>query len=74
MRSLFQGSAVPANALAPDANLKGGDLNDYNYNPEKAKEPLAEANWDPQHRHQGCLLLHRPGHCGPDDRRSGVFG
>ena len=27
--------------------LKGGDLNDYNYNPEKAKELLAEANWDP---------------------------
>ena len=24
--TLFQGSAVPANALAPDANLKGGDL------------------------------------------------
>ena len=45
--TLFQGSAVPANALAPDANLKGGDLNDYNYNPEKAKELLAEANWDP---------------------------
>lgn len=43
--TLFQGSAVPANALAPDANLKGGDLNDYNYNPEKAKELLAEAGY-----------------------------
>ena len=43
--TLFQGSAVPANALAPDANLKGGDLNDYNYNPEKAKELLAGSEY-----------------------------
>lgn len=44
--TLFQGAAVPANSLTPDANLKGSDINDYNYDPEKAKELLAEANWD----------------------------
>lgn len=44
--TLFQGAAVPANSLAPDAGLKSDGLNDYKYNPEKAKELLAEANWD----------------------------
>lgn len=44
--TLFQGAAVPANSLTPDANLKSDDLNDYKYDPEKAKQLLAEANWD----------------------------
>lgn len=45
--TLFQGAAVPANSLAPDANLKSDALNDYKYDPEMAKQLLAEANWDP---------------------------
>jgi ABC-type transport system substrate-binding protein len=44
--TLFQGAAVSANALAPDDDLKSSSLNDYSYNPEKAKELLAEAGWD----------------------------
>ena len=44
--TLFQGAAVPANAMAPDANLKDSSLNDYNYDPAKAKELLADAGWD----------------------------
>lgn len=44
--TLFQGAAVSANALAPDDNLKGSGLNDYKYDPDKARELLAEANWD----------------------------
>ncbi len=44
---LFNGAAVPANSLTPDENLKSGDLNDYQYDPEKARELLAEADWDP---------------------------
>ncbi len=44
--TLFQGAAVSANSMVPDADLKDSSLNSYSYNPEKAKELLAEANWD----------------------------
>lgn len=44
--TLFQGAAIPANSMAPDANLKSPNLNTYDYNPEKAKELLADAGWD----------------------------
>lgn len=44
--TLMDGGAVPANSLAPDENLKSDELNNYDYNPEKAKELLAEAGWD----------------------------
>ena len=44
--TLFQGAAVSANSMAPDANLKSSSLNPYSYSPDKAKELLAEANWD----------------------------
>ena len=43
----MSGSVRPSATPLTWSNLKGGDLNDYNYNPEKAKELLAEANWDP---------------------------
>ena len=45
--TLFQGAAVPANSITPDAALKDSSLNNYDYNPEKARELLAEAGWDP---------------------------
>ncbi|EOS64141.1 MULTISPECIES: ABC transporter substrate-binding protein [unclassified Anaerotruncus] len=45
--TLFQGSAVPANSLIPGEADKASGLENYDYNPEKAKELLAEANWDP---------------------------
>lgn len=45
--TLFQGAAVSANALIPDADLKDSAFNDYRFDPAKAKELLAEAKWDP---------------------------
>lgn len=44
--TLFQGAAVSANALIPDADLKDGSFNDYKYDPDKARELLAAAEWD----------------------------
>lgn len=44
--NLLNGAAVPANSLTPNGSSKVSGLNDYEYNPEKAKELLAEANWD----------------------------
>ncbi len=44
--TLFQGAAVPADVLIPGANDKAEGLNQYEYDPEKAKELLAEAEWD----------------------------
>ena len=44
---IFEGAALPANSLTPDGADKVSGLNDYAYNPEKAKELLKEANWDP---------------------------
>ncbi len=46
--NLFKGGAVPANSLTPDGADKIDGLNNYDYNPEKAKELLAEANWNPE--------------------------
>lgn len=45
--TLFEGAAVPADVLIPGAADKASGLNSYDYNPEKAKELLAEANWNP---------------------------
>lgn len=45
--TLFQGAAVPADVMIPGAADKADGLNPYDYNPDKAKELLAEANWDP---------------------------
>lgn len=47
LEGIFEGAALPANSLTPDGADKADGLNDYAYNTEKAKELLAEANWDP---------------------------
>lgn len=47
--NLFKGAAIPANSLTPNEPTKASGLNDYKYNPEKAKELLAAANWDPSY-------------------------
>lgn len=44
--NLFKGAAIPADSLTPNEPTKVEGLNDYAYNPEKAKELLEEANWD----------------------------
>ncbi|MFW5632148.1 MAG: ABC transporter substrate-binding protein [Acetivibrio ethanolgignens] len=43
---VMNGSGVPANSLTPDGADKVDGLNNYDYNPEKAKSLLAEAGWD----------------------------
>lgn len=47
--SLFDGTAIPANSLTPNGSDKVEGLDNYDYNPEKAKQLLAEANWDPNY-------------------------
>lgn len=47
LEGIFEGAALPANSLTPDGADKVTGLNDYKYDPEKAKALLAEANWDP---------------------------
>ena len=44
---LFMGAAVPANSMIPGDNDKASGLNNYEYNTDKAKQLLAEANWNP---------------------------
>jgi peptide/nickel transport system substrate-binding protein len=46
-QNLFKGAAIPANSLTPDGASKVAGLNNYDYNPEKAKQLLAEAKWNP---------------------------
>jgi len=47
--TLFDGKVIPANSLTPDGEWKVSRLNNYDYNPEKAKELLKEAGWDPNY-------------------------
>jgi peptide/nickel transport system substrate-binding protein len=46
LEGLFEGAALPANSLTPDGTDKVTGLNNYDYNPEKAKELLKDANWN----------------------------
>lgn len=46
-KNLFAGAAIPANSLIPEDNFKAKGLENYDYNPEKAKALLKEANWNP---------------------------
>lgn len=47
---LMMGKGVVANSMLPDdPEWKAEGLNDYDYNPEKAKELLAAADWDPNY-------------------------
>lgn len=45
-KNLFDDTIIPANSLTPNGADKVEGLNNYDYNPEKAKELLKEANWD----------------------------
>lgn len=46
---LMGGAPIPANSLTPNNAWKADGLEDYKYNPEKAKELLADAGWDPNY-------------------------
>jgi peptide/nickel transport system substrate-binding protein len=48
-KTLLQGKANPANSLTPNGEWKGAGLTDYPYNPEKARQLLKEAKWDPNY-------------------------
>lgn len=45
--TIFDGNAVRADGLLPNGPFKSPNLNPYSYNPDKARELLKEANWDP---------------------------
>ncbi len=46
VETLLEGKAIVANSMVPNGPWKAPGLNDYKYNPEKAKELLKEAGWD----------------------------
>lgn len=49
-QGLMQGKGVVANSQLPnDPEWKSDGLNNYDYNPEKAKELLKQAGWDPNY-------------------------
>ncbi|MDR3303262.1 MAG: ABC transporter substrate-binding protein [Treponema sp.] len=45
--TLLQNKAVPANASVPNGDWKVAGLNAYPYNPDKARQLLKEAGWNP---------------------------
>jgi peptide/nickel transport system substrate-binding protein len=47
--TLLEGKAIPADSLTPNGDWKVKGLNNYAYNPEKAKKLLKEAGWDPNY-------------------------
>lgn len=44
--TLFEGAAIPAHGLLPKGPNLPDDLNPYSYDPDRARELLAEAGWD----------------------------
>ena len=46
VETLLEGKAIAADSMLPNGPHKPSGLNPYAYNPEKARELLAEANWD----------------------------
>ena len=48
-KNLFDDTIIPASSLTPEADRVSG-LDEYEFNQEKAKTLLAEANWDPNYQ------------------------
>lgn len=49
VETLLEGKAIAADSQTPNGAWKVEGLNPYSYNPEKAQELLAAANWDPNY-------------------------
>ncbi len=49
VETLLEGKALVADSQTPNGAWKTEGLNPYSYNPEKARELLAAANWDPNY-------------------------
>ncbi|MFS0821549.1 ABC transporter substrate-binding protein [Bacillus sp. 1P02SD] len=49
VEQILQGKAIVADSLTPNGDWKTDGLDDYAYDPEKAKQLLKEANWDPNY-------------------------
>lgn len=46
VETLFEGKAIVADSMIPNGAWKAEGLNAYSYDPDKARELLAEAGWD----------------------------
>ena len=46
VETLFEGKAIVADSMIPNGDFKAEGLNDYTYDPDKARAMLAEAGWD----------------------------
>ena len=46
VETLFEGKAIAADSMLPNGPFKPEGLNPYAYDPDKARELLAAANWD----------------------------
>lgn len=46
VETLFEGKAIAADSMIPNGAFKADGLNAYEYDPERARELLAEAEWD----------------------------
>ena len=44
--TLLEGKAIAADSMIPNGAFKADGLNDYKYDPDKARALLKEANWD----------------------------
>ena len=55
--TLFEDQIIVADSLLPNGPLKSPNLPDYSYNPEKARQLLAEANWDSNRNLTWCSIM-----------------
>ena len=46
VETLFEGKAIVADSMIPNGGFKAEGLNAYSYDPDRARELLAEAGWD----------------------------
>ena len=59
--TLFEGAAIPALGLTSDPNNYPEGMNSYSYDPDRARELLAEAGWDSSRVLDMVLYYPEPG-------------